>query len=147
MKLQQKKQHPFLGILTKHHLIPKQRLKQFYGKGFPMNNNIIRLWRFRHDAWHVLFRQMTLNEVIDYLTRKNTNAYGYGTSVWQVLFHTLTPTEAIALLVRAGTQIRKSKDYAEFDVKLLPGGKPYKEKKKKDKHGHSKKKRTHLKVA
>lgn len=139
------KLHPHLGIMSKHHLIPRQRLKKFYGKGFVMKNNILRLWRFRHDAWHILFRQMTLNETITYLRQKKANAYGYNTVVWRVLFHDLTHAEAVRLLTRVGNIIRKKDSFVEFDATHSNRSKTCP--KKKPKHGSKKKSYGHLRVA
>ena len=57
---------------TKHHLIPKERVKLH---NIPENevdrdyNRVLMLWRDRHDAFHILFHNMTLGEIILVLQR------------------------------------------------------------------------------
>ena len=48
---------------TKHHLTPKSR------KGNAEEANILMLWRENHNAWHVLFGNRTLEEIIAVLCR------------------------------------------------------------------------------
>lgn len=115
---QKRKKHPYLGYLSKHHLIPRQRLKDYYGNSFRMGGNILRLWRLRHDAWHVLFQQKTLNEIINYLHQRSDKIYGYQTPTWNVLFKSKTKNEAIKLLCRVRKIIRKKYAFLEFDPSL-----------------------------
>ena len=49
--------------ITEHHIIPKCR----EGKKDP--GNVLKLKRDKHDAWHDLFDNMTLDEIIIYLER------------------------------------------------------------------------------
>ena len=49
--------------LTKHHLTPKERM----GTGEP--SNILMLWRDRHDYFHKIFGNRTLEELIAVLQR------------------------------------------------------------------------------
>jgi len=55
------------GKTTRHHLIPKQRQKK---KTYKENqtdlhlDSVLKLWREKHDAWHLLFKNMTLDEII-----------------------------------------------------------------------------------
>lgn len=53
----------FNRLMSRHHLTPKSR-----GGSWSMDN-ILKLWRDRHDAWHLLFGNMTLSEIIVALTR------------------------------------------------------------------------------
>lgn len=61
-----------LGKLTIHHLIPRFRLRVYYGTTFKMPGNKLKLRELRHAAWHVLFGSKTLNEVIGYLSNTST---------------------------------------------------------------------------
>lgn len=56
-----KKQKKRLRKLSKHHLIPVCR----GGKNEP----VIYLKQQKHDAWHILFRVLTLDEIIQLLLR------------------------------------------------------------------------------
>ena len=49
--------------LTRHHLTPKTR----NGKDTP--ENILYIYRNKHDVWHTLFGNLTLQEVIKLLLR------------------------------------------------------------------------------
>lgn len=61
-----------LRRLTKHHLIPKERVKlntvpedeidRSYSK-------VLILWRNRHDYWHYLFGNLTIGEIVKVLQR------------------------------------------------------------------------------
>ena len=53
-------------MIDKHHLVPKSRMKQNVA---PMKRNKLRIKRHRHDAWHTLFHDKTLREVILLLQR------------------------------------------------------------------------------
>ena len=57
---------------TKHHLCPKERLKQGtihidYSDNY--YRRILMLWRDSHNAWHQLFHNLTLEEIIKVLQR------------------------------------------------------------------------------
>ena len=61
-------------MIDRHHLVPKSRMK----RGEPrIPNNRIRIKRERHIAWHILFGDKTLAEIINLLQRvyrfKKTN--------------------------------------------------------------------------
>lgn len=67
--------------LTRHHLIPRERKKN---KTIKENQTeihldaIIYLWRDKHDAWHKLFKNMCLDEIIQCLNRvKRIKLYQY----------------------------------------------------------------------
>jgi hypothetical protein len=49
-----------------HHLVPKSRLAQGLP---PMPRNMLLIDIERHNAWHALFRTLTLDEVIALLKR------------------------------------------------------------------------------
>ena len=57
---------------TKHHLIPKERIKDetlkynFSDYAYP---RVLRLWRSKHNWWHLLFGNLTLEEIILVLQR------------------------------------------------------------------------------
>ncbi len=57
---------------TRHHLIPKIRKRK---KNYRQDqaelyvDTTLKLWRDKHDAWHLLFKDMTLDEIIKCLER------------------------------------------------------------------------------
>lgn len=55
--------------LTKHHLIPKVRKQDYKKKKVLDVNRTLKLWEEKHQAWHVLFRCMTIDEIILVLHR------------------------------------------------------------------------------
>lgn len=55
-----------LNVIDRHHLTSKRRLRQG-AKRLPRNR--IRLRRDKHNAWHLLFGHMTLDEIIATLER------------------------------------------------------------------------------
>lgn len=68
MKQKRKKacQHRFqerAGWKNKHHLKPRSR------GGQSLDSNLITMDAYRHDAWHLLFSNLTLEEVIELLQR------------------------------------------------------------------------------
>jgi len=48
---------------TSHHIIPKSR-----GGKIHSENQFV-MWNDRHEAWHLLFGEMTLDEIIETLQR------------------------------------------------------------------------------
>lgn len=59
-------EHQFLeraGFKTDHHLQPRVR------GGKDVKSNLLELDAYRHAAWHLLFKELTLDEVIDLLKR------------------------------------------------------------------------------
>lgn len=60
-------------FMSRHHLRPVSR------KGSDSDSNLLRLWRDRHDAWHKLFGNRTLDEIIAVLERiKHAKHYEEG---------------------------------------------------------------------
>lgn len=112
------KKHSYLGEMSKHHLVPRQRMKDYYGISFSMPHNKIRLWRLRHDAWHILFGNKTLNEIIRYLGNRPSKIYAYQTLTWHILFGDKTRREARKLLCRMRTMIRGRYESFELDPAL-----------------------------
>ncbi len=112
-----KKLHKHLGRKTVHHLIPRARLKDYYGTSFKMPRNRLKLWELKHSAWHVLFKNKTINEVIAYLRQKG-QPYGYHGDAWKLLFKNKTKKQAARLLVRLRRIIRKRYQHLEFDPSL-----------------------------
>lgn len=58
--------------LTRHHLTPKQRVKEkTVDKDLSVyaDVRILHLWREKHDYWHYLFHNLTLSEIISVLQR------------------------------------------------------------------------------
>lgn len=51
---------------NRHHLIPSIRMKEGVP---PYPSNLLWIYEYRHKAWHELFNEMTLDEVIELLTR------------------------------------------------------------------------------
>jgi len=57
---------------SRHHLVPKERVKL---KNYNENQvdehlqRVLMLWRIKHDAWHVLFHNLTLREIRELLDR------------------------------------------------------------------------------
>lgn len=56
---------------TKHHLTPRERYKDGIRTpwGQDSDANILALWNEHHIAWHQLFKNRTLEEIIAVLTR------------------------------------------------------------------------------
>ena len=112
------KNHIYLGYISIHHLVPRQRMRDYYGTTFHMPKNKIRLWRLRHDAWHVLFRNKTINEIIRYLGNRVNKIYAYKTITWEILFGDKNNNQARKLLERMRAIIRKKYANLELDPKL-----------------------------
>ncbi len=110
--------HREYGLLTNHHLVPRSRIRQYYGASFTLPNNLMKLWRLRHDSWHVLFRNKTLNETIAYLETKKSRAYAYQKTAWKTLFKEKSWHEVVQLLRRAQRMIRKEHSTLELCIKL-----------------------------
>lgn len=68
--------------MTSHHLTPRSRCGNDHGE------NLMRLWNNRHELWHMIFRNKTLEEVVVLFY------------MLEDLFGDRTPTEMIALLQR-----------------------------------------------
>ena len=111
LKREKKSQHKFLeraGFSDYHHLKPCQR------GGQSISSNLLRMDAYRHDAWHLFFKNMTLDEIIIFLFRirpKNTpsiifsfyNNGGidvYRNNAWLLLFGDQSIEEIIRLLIR-----------------------------------------------
>ncbi len=101
-----------------HHLVPRQRLRDYYGMTFYLPENTLRLWRYRHDAWHVLFGNKTLNEIIRYLGSRPQKISGYKGIFWKQLFGEKNRTQAKKLLMRMRNIVRRAYSYFEFDPSL-----------------------------
>lgn len=112
------KNHKTLGHLSVHHLIPKKRLRDYYGLFFCLPNNKLRLWRVKHNAWHKLFKNRTINEIIKHLRNRNHLIWGYKKKYWRILFGNKNKTKARKLLVRMRNMIRKKYSYFELDKKF-----------------------------
>lgn len=110
--------HPYFGHMSKHHLVPKHRIYTFYGEKVTIPCNTIQLWRLRRDAWHILFQNKTLNEIIKYLQRKTSDIYGYQTLTWKILFKQRNKKEVYELLLRVRRIIRKKYAFLELDPSL-----------------------------
>jgi ubiquinone biosynthesis protein Coq4 len=86
--------HPFRNtFLTKHHLYPKSRkLKQSYDPKF-----MLKLWRDKHDCFHFIFLNATIDEIIsEWYKYKRL----YKSNAWKFLFNNLDFDESRKLLAR-----------------------------------------------
>lgn len=110
--------HRYLGHMSSHHLIPRERIRSYYGETLTLPNNLLRLWRLKHDAWHILFGNKTLNEILKHLKKRSSDIYGYKTLTWKILFREKTKKEVFRLLLRVRRVIRKKYAFLEFDPKL-----------------------------
>lgn len=109
------KKHKYFGPISIHHLVPRQRMKDYYGTAFHMPRNKLRLWRLRHDAWHVLFRNKTINEIIRYLGNRPSRIYAYLSPTWNILFRGKSRKQAQKLLIRMRDKIRAKYATLELD--------------------------------
>ena len=60
------------GYLTRHHLIPKERIrKRTLKQNYTVDDyeKVLRLWYKKHQYWHFLFGNLTLREIISILER------------------------------------------------------------------------------
>lgn len=58
--------------ISRHHLIPKERVKKGTHKTDQSKKHhdaVLKLYRDKHDAWHFLWGNMTLDEIIKCLQR------------------------------------------------------------------------------
>ncbi len=109
--------HKQLGERNSHHLVPRVRIKDYYGTSFGLPKNRIKLWDLKHAAWHVLFKIKTINEIIRYLQCRNVPS-GYQTMAWRIVFKDKTPKQAAALLLRVRRAVCKKYEHLEFDPYL-----------------------------
>lgn len=58
-----------VGKLTRHHLVPRCHRKPGYRPRLPNPESIIYLTREKHDAWHLLFQEASIHQVIQILKR------------------------------------------------------------------------------
>lgn len=81
--------------MSKHHLVPKCL------GGSKKSHNLLRLWRDKHDAWHRIFENQTISEIIPVLIhgRKNIGKW-VGTSHWKLLFGDKNLIEVYLLLTK-----------------------------------------------
>lgn len=66
------KPHSMHRHRSRHHLVPKERKKDKTDRQNQVNLHIdatFILWRDKHDSWHHLFKNMTLDEIIECLQR------------------------------------------------------------------------------
>ncbi len=115
-KREKKSQHRFLrraGFRDCHHLKPCQR------GGQSISSNLLEMDAYRHDAWHLFFNNMTLDEIIILLSGvrvKNTQSISfydkvevdeYRNNAWFLLFGHKSVEKIIRLLMR----VRRFKNY------------------------------------
>lgn len=106
-----RREHQFkerAGFSDWHHLKPCRR------GGESISSNLLRMDAYRHDAWHLFFRNMTLDEIINLLSRisfKNIQAIISSFSnkggidvcrnnAWYLLFKDQSIEKIIRLLIR-----------------------------------------------
>jgi len=61
------RRHPFRNTyMSNHHTIPKSIER----KKIPKNEKcyLIKIWRDKHDAFHILYHNLTLNEIIVFIS-------------------------------------------------------------------------------
>lgn len=89
--------HPHRNtFLTTHHILPKVRCSSPKKMNLPSNK--LRLWRDRHSAFHYMFFNFTLNEIV-----YDMNYYWYkhkDTKHWKLLFRDLPLLQIVRLLER-----------------------------------------------
>ena len=57
---------------TRHHLTPKERIRKktvSFNQSTIHTGAVLKLWEEKHIAWHYLFKNMTLDEIIECLER------------------------------------------------------------------------------
>lgn len=83
---------------NEHHLTPSSR------GGQSITSNLLRLERYRHLAWHYLFSNMTLDEIIVWLSsidsKKRICKKYYSKKAIKLLFNDMTLSEIIFCLKR-----------------------------------------------
>ena len=87
------RQHPHRNThLSRHHILSRSR------KGKSLPSNTLMLWRDRHDAFHHIFGNLTLDEIkFDII---GFYRHYQWTHSWEILFHNLTLQEVVRLLER-----------------------------------------------
>ena len=53
-------------FLSRHHCYPLERLKSSNPPKVKHKHLTIKLWRSRHTDWHMLFKNATIDEIIEY---------------------------------------------------------------------------------
>jgi hypothetical protein len=122
-KREKKSQHRFLkraGFADYHHLKPCQR------GGQSISSNLLKMDAYRHDAWHLFFKNMTIDEIIILLSEirfKNMqsiissfyNKVGideYRNNAWFLLFEDKSMEKIIRLLIR----VKRFKNYQSLKI-------------------------------
>lgn len=95
----------------RHHLIPRSRYKAFTGtmKGHKEQWNLLYIRRDRHEAWHKLFHNWTIEEVLRVL--RGLPSVQVSCHPWQKLFGNKTCIEAYRLLARVRRAKLNQRDY------------------------------------
>jgi hypothetical protein len=82
-------------VSSRHHLLAKSR----GGTLSPINT--LDIWRDKHDAWHRIFHNYNLDEIIAMLNcRRNPFTKRFGDDSWDTLFYRKSPDAVLAILVR-----------------------------------------------
>lgn len=110
------------GKLTKHHIIPKSRLKKRGGEIFLPRGRANRVFwaKSYHEIWHSVFFNLTIAEVHELIDSETPLANGY----WDDLFGKLTPEEAHSYIEEihiAGT-IWREEDFAKLQTEIKVNG-------------------------
>ncbi len=103
MRIEKIPVHQFLKrtrVTQEHHLTPSSR------GGESITSNLLDIELYRHVAWHYLFQNMTLDEIINYLNSIGTidilYKKPYGKNAVNLLFHDMTLSEIVFCLKRIG---------------------------------------------
>ena len=98
-------------FLSDHHLTPKSRRSD----GLP-DYGTIRIWRDKHDVWHKIFGVLTIDEIIEVVSKrklfKNINPHG-----WRKLFGLKSRTKVLLILLtirrRKKARMRRTTKYLQ----------------------------------
>ena len=80
--------------MSRHHLIPKIR------GGTYSKRNILNLWRDRHNLWHNIFADLTLDEIIKMLDKGRYANEVVKNIYWKQLFKNKNAKQAQLILIR-----------------------------------------------
>lgn len=89
--------------LSRHHILNKIR------GGTMCPKNILRLWRDKHNCWHYIFKDRTIDEIM-YTMSTYYDHYSQ-TDEWRVLFKDLPLLQIVRLLERTMKIKRSLKRY------------------------------------
>jgi len=88
-----KKREKCRNTMNNHHLVPESR----GGNKSPSNMLMISVWK--HDCWHELFKNRTINEIIIFIDRTPALSEKYPEE-WKMVFRNNNTIQAIKILKR-----------------------------------------------